>query len=84
MVVVASRQPSGLSDVLHWMMVKEREGGWVSVGGVVVADGEGLGDGVGEGEGVVELLGDGEGEELGDSVEDEEGITAEVVLLGKF
>lgn len=61
-MVVAIRQPSGLNDVLHSVIVNTSEGGWVLVGVVAagVGDGEGegdiLGDGVGDGEGDAEAV----------------------------
>lgn len=47
-----------LSDAAHSVMAKMRDGGWVSVGGVVVADGDMLGEGEGEGEGEAVVLGE--------------------------
>lgn len=57
-------------------MAKERVGGWVSIGVVVVAEG----DVRGEGKGVGELLGEGVGEGDGETVE----LSVAAVLWGEF
>ena len=76
-VVVATRQPSGLNDLLHSLTKKESKGAWVSTAGV--DDAVGVGDGETEGEDAAVVVvvvaeevgagvGDGEADILGDGV----------------